>query len=103
MKPDFAEAQNNLAWLYATSDDPKVRNPPAALAHAKLAVELTHWKQAYVIDTLAEALYVNQQYDEAVKIETKAVTLEPRSQGYAEHMARYSKAAKSQTEKKSSP
>jgi membrane associated rhomboid family serine protease/cytochrome c-type biogenesis protein CcmH/NrfG len=102
LKPDFAEAQNNLARLYATSDDPKVRNPQAALVHAKVAVQLTQWKQAYVIDTLAEALYVNQQFDEAVKAETKALALEPRNQEYAEHMARYQKAAASLPEKKRS-
>lgn len=101
LKPDFAEAQNNLAWLYATSDDPKVRNPQTALAHAKVAVELTQWKQAFVIDTLAEALYVNQQFDEAVKAETKALALEPHNQGYLERMARYRKAAESLPEKKS--
>ena len=96
LKPDFPEAQKNLAWLYATSDDPKVRNPQAALTHAKVAVELTQWKQAYIIDTLAEALFVNQQFDEAVKTETKALALEPHNQGYAERIAKYRKASGSQ-------
>ena len=95
LKPDFPEAQNNLAWLYATSDDPKVRNPQAALTHAKVAADLTQWKQAYVIDTLAEALFVNQQFDEAVKAETKALALEPHNQGYVERIAKYRKASES--------
>jgi rhomboid protease GluP len=95
LDPNLVEAQNNLAWLYATSDDPKVRNPQAALTHAKVAVELTQWKQAFIIDTLAEALFVNQQFDEAVKTETKALALEPRNLGYVERLAKYRKASES--------
>jgi len=97
LDPNDAEAQNDLAWLYATCDDPKFRNPQAALEHARRAVELTHWTQAGVIDTLAEALYANQNFAEAVKVQTKAVALEPHNPELADHMARYRKAAASLT------
>jgi membrane associated rhomboid family serine protease/Tfp pilus assembly protein PilF len=93
LKPDFAVAHNNLAWLLATCDDPKFRDPQAALAHARRAVELSNWKQPAFIDTLAEAFYVNQDYAQAVQTQTKALALAPDNQTYKEHMARYQKAA----------
>ena len=95
LDPDDAEAQNDLAWLYATCDDPKFRNPRGALEHARRAVDLTHWTQAGVIDTLAEALYANQNYAEAVNVQTKALALEPHNQELTNHMARYRQAAAS--------
>jgi membrane associated rhomboid family serine protease/tetratricopeptide (TPR) repeat protein len=101
LKPDLPAIQNNLAWLYATTDDSNMRNPEAALEHARRAVELTRWTQPTFIDTLAEALYANQEYAEAVNVQTKALKLAPRNQVFAEHMARYLKASKSGTEKKS--
>lgn len=103
LDPNMAVAQNDLAWLYATSEDPKFRDPKAALEHARRAVELTRWTQPNIIDTLAEALYANQNYTEAVKTQSRALALEPRNQVFAEHMARYVKAANSQGEKKGAP
>jgi rhomboid protease GluP len=93
LKPDMAEAHNNLAWLYATSDDPKFRKPQEALEHARRAVQLSGWKEATFIDTLAESLYANQEYTEAVQTQAKALALDPNNQEYKDHMARYQKAA----------
>jgi Flp pilus assembly protein TadD len=39
--PDDAKAHNNLAWLLATSPNPKFRDPRQAIKHAQRAVELT--------------------------------------------------------------
>jgi membrane associated rhomboid family serine protease/Tfp pilus assembly protein PilF len=93
LQPDFAVAHNNLAWLYATSEDGKFRNPPSALEHAERAVALTQWKEPMFIDTLAEALYANGKFGDAVKVQTKALELDPRNSELQEHMARYRKAA----------
>jgi rhomboid protease GluP len=93
LDPNLAIAHNNLAWLYATSDDPRFRNPAQALEHARRAVELSREKQPDYLDTLAEALYVNQNYNEAVKVETKALALTPENSEFKDHMARYRKAA----------
>ncbi len=93
LKPELATAHNNLAWLYATSEDPNFRKPQEALEHARRAVELSQWKQAAFLDTLAEALYVNQKFDEAVKVQVKALALEPNNQAYKDHMTRYRNAA----------
>lgn len=96
LKPDFAVAHNNLAWLYATCDDPQFRNPQEALAQARQAVELSHWKEPTFIDTLAEAFFANGEYTQAVQTQTKALALDPNNQEYKDHMARYQKAAAGQ-------
>ena len=88
----MAEAQNNLAWLYATCNDVEFRNPRAALEHAERAVELTAWKDGNSVDTLAEAHFVNGDYQQAVEIEKKALLLEPDNKDLQEHMERYRKA-----------
>jgi membrane associated rhomboid family serine protease/TPR repeat protein len=71
-----AAAQNNLAWAYATSSDPAIRNPVAALELAQKAVnsEKDHPDPNH-LDTLAEAYYVNQKYEEAVETEQQAIAL----------------------------
>jgi len=93
LKPEFAPAHNNLAWLLATADDPTFRNPQQALEHAKRAVELSGSKEATFIDTLAEAFYVNREYQRAVEVETRALQLDPNDEEFREHMERYRKTA----------
>jgi rhomboid protease GluP len=93
LSPDMAVAHNNLAWLLATSEDPHFRDPKQALEHAHRAVELSKWKEATFIDTLAEALYANGNFQEAVRVQTKALVLDPQNREYQDHMARYRKAA----------
>jgi tetratricopeptide (TPR) repeat protein len=90
--PDLAVAHNNLAWLYATCDDPKFRDSKAALAHAERAVELTNWKEGQFIDTLAEAHYANGDFEQAVEIQKRALALLPDDEELKEHMARYKRA-----------
>ena len=93
IEPDSAISHNNLAWLYATCEDAKWRDPRSALEHARKAVELTQWKEAGFIDTLAEANYASGSYQEAVRIQSRALQLDPRDPELQEHMARYRKAA----------
>jgi TPR repeat protein len=75
---DDPNALNCVAWAYATSASPAIRNPPAALECAQKAVGLTsdHPNPAF-LDTLAEAYYVNGRSEEAVKTEEQAVALAP--------------------------
>jgi Tfp pilus assembly protein PilF len=93
IEPKSAESHNNLAWLYATCEDPKWRDPHAALEHASRSVELTQWKEAEFIDTLAEANYASGSYREAVRVQLLALQLDPQNPELQEHMARYRKAA----------
>jgi membrane associated rhomboid family serine protease len=70
------ESLNNVAWEYATSDDPAIRNPAAALEYARRSVALQKdHPDPNHLDTLAEALYINNQADEAVKTELQALAL----------------------------
>ncbi len=72
MDPQNASVLNNLAWLYATSPKP-YRNPSRALDLALRAVELS--PQPNVLDTLAEAFYVNGRYKEAIAVINEAISM----------------------------
>jgi len=93
LQPNAAISHNNLAWLYATSEDPKYRNPAQALEHARRAVELSDWREPTFVDTLAEAFYANGNFPEAVRVESIALQLDPRNAEYRNHIERYRKAA----------
>jgi membrane associated rhomboid family serine protease len=73
---DDADALNNVAWVYATSRNPAIRNPAAALEYARKAVSLGKDRpNANHLDTLAEAYYVNGEYEDAVKTEQQAIAV----------------------------
>lgn len=91
--PDSAMAHNNLAWLLATCDDSRYRDPQEALKHAVRAVQLTGWKQPDFIDTLAAALSANGKFKLAAEVEEKAVQLAPQNTTFQRNLARYRKAA----------
>jgi membrane associated rhomboid family serine protease len=70
------DALNDAAWIYATSEDASLRNPALALEFAQKAVSLEHGNpEPDHLDTLAEAYYVNAQYEDAVKAEERAIAL----------------------------
>ncbi len=70
--------ENDLAWLCAISSDPAIRNPAIALEYAHKAVNATKdHPNPNFIDTLAEAYYVNAQYENAVHTEERAIALLP--------------------------
>ena len=73
---DGVEALNSVAWAYATSSDPAIRNPVAALECAWKAnsLEKDH-PDANHLDILAEAYYINEQHEDAAKTEMQAVEL----------------------------
>lgn len=93
LEPHMPVAHNNLAWLYATCDDPKYRDPKAALDHAQLAVALTDGEQGDFLDTLAEAHFASGDYRQAVELQKKALAIEPQNTELQQHMARYRRAA----------
>jgi len=80
LEPDDAQVLNNLAWLYATCEDQKFRDPGRALALAKLAIQLE--KMPHVWDTLAESYYVNGMYREAVKAGEQALAMAGKKRAY---------------------
>ncbi|MGD2269607.1 MAG: M48 family metalloprotease [Desulfobacterales bacterium] len=82
LEPNNAEVLNNLAWLYATCPDEKLRNPFRALQLAEKAVELQI--SPHILDTLAESYYINGMYNEAIVAETRALKLVKGNRSYYE-------------------
>ena len=70
--PENLHALNNLAWLYATCENRSLRNPGKALALAKKAVNIS--REPYVLDTYAEASFLNNDVENAVKAGKEALS-----------------------------
>ncbi len=75
LAPKNPRAWNSLAWLHATSQNPRFRDPSKALEYAVKAVSLSKAKDAASLDTLAEAYFVNGDYDKAIETEKKALAI----------------------------
>lgn len=80
LNPHTAQAMNNLAWLYATCEDKRFRDPEEALKLAQAAARLQ--TQAYILDTLAEAYYVNGNYQQALVVAKQALALAVENRDY---------------------
>ncbi len=74
LQPHNPEALNNLAWLYATAQDHRFKDPQKALSLALEAARLKP-QEAYILDTLAEAYFQNGYFKEAVETAQKAFSL----------------------------
>ncbi len=91
LKPDNPEVLNNLAWLYATSEDPAYRNPQKALELARKAAGLS--RSPHILDTLAEAHYINGEIGEAVAAARAAFRMADKNRGYyGEQLEKFRKA-----------
>ena len=92
----YPYAMNNLAWAYATSSDPAIHNPDAALKYATQAVaaEKDHPNPGF-LDTLAEAHYASGHYQEAVETELQAINLASQEEkdGFQKSLTKYRLAA----------
>jgi tetratricopeptide (TPR) repeat protein len=74
-QPDHVGASSNLAWIEATSADPGLRDPRAALARAERLDLVTGGRVPQALHTLAAALAANGQYAEAVAAIDRALAL----------------------------
>ncbi len=79
LHPDHAGLLNNLAWLYATAPKP-LRNPKKALELALKAASLD--PKPYILDTLAEAYFVNGAYRDALQTIRRALAKKPQNMAY---------------------
>jgi tetratricopeptide (TPR) repeat protein len=75
LKPDWPEAMNNLAWIFATEADPKIRNAAKALELAQKACRLKDNKDVQLMDTLAAAYAEATQFQEAIETAQRAQEL----------------------------
>ncbi len=91
LDPKNADAFNNLAWLLATIDNPKLRNPQKALRYAQKAIALK--KAPHIWDTLAECFYANGRIAEAIESENQALLMATEDrQIYEKQMEKFKKA-----------
>jgi hypothetical protein len=72
---EYALAYNNHGWLLATCPVSDFRDANKAVERATKACELTGWKNALYIDTLAAARAENDQWTEAVEMQQRAITM----------------------------
>ncbi len=75
--PGHFDAYNELAWLLANGSQTELRSPPLAVQAATQACEITHYRLWYCLGTLAAAHARNGDFDQAVTIQKKAISLLP--------------------------
>lgn len=70
--PTNVSCLNNLAWVLATCTDEHIRNGQRAVELAKKACNLTDWKEAFLIGTLAAAHAEAGDFTNAVAMAERA-------------------------------
>ena len=75
--PKFINGHNRRAWLWATCPDPKFRDGKKAIEAARRACELSDWKNAEFLDTLAAAQAEAGVFDQAVRWQQEAIKRQP--------------------------
>ena len=84
-----ASIHNSVAWLFATCPDADYRNGDKAVELAKKSCELTDWKQASYLDTLAAAYAEKGEFEEAVKWQRTAINKGLKSDGAKGRLSLY--------------
>lgn len=81
--PNDPGVLNNLAWVLATSPKDDIRNAKEAIEFATEACEVTEYKAAHILSTLAAAYADSGDFDMAKKYSQQAVDLAEQAEGEA--------------------
>ena len=87
-----AEVLNEIAWVFATSADPNLRDGTNAITFAEKSVIATNRKKSMYLDTLAAAYAETGQFAKAVSIQQEAIALsqsEPEKRDLASRLKLY--------------
>jgi membrane protease YdiL (CAAX protease family)/tetratricopeptide (TPR) repeat protein len=79
LEPQHAWTRNALAWLWATCPEAKHCQGRKAVEQATKACEITQWKEAEFLTTLAAAHAECGQFQEAARRQREALRLAPES------------------------
>jgi tetratricopeptide (TPR) repeat protein len=77
LRPDFAHAYRNGAWLLATCPDERFRDVENAIAGAQQALDFGYGQRHAALDTLAAALASAGRFEEAVSTLQQAIEVAP--------------------------
>jgi tetratricopeptide (TPR) repeat protein len=75
LDPNHVTAQNDLAWILATSPDASLRDGPKAVELAQRAVKLSAGRSPQILDTLAAAYAEAGRFPDAVATARRALDL----------------------------
>jgi len=92
LKPDNPQVLNNLAWLFATCEIERFRDPERALELARKAAALE--EAPHILDTLAESYYANGRFEEAISAERRALDRIRKNRSYYEDQLKKFKKAR---------
>lgn len=97
LSPINAQVLNNLAWLYATCEDSAFKSPKKALDLARRAAALS--REPYVLDTLAESYFANNDMESALNAANQALAKASDNRAYyQQQVEKFQAAAKKITE-----
>jgi tetratricopeptide (TPR) repeat protein len=75
IKPDYAQALNNLAWMLATAPQASLRNGNQAVELARQANQLAGGANPFALHTLAAAYAETGRFGDAIETGRKAMEL----------------------------